>query len=384
MFLIPKRTGYKTLLFNIIRTYKVLAIETSCDDTCVAILDRYSKSHPPNVLVHLKETLDSASQGGIIPTRAHLHHQIKIGALTQKALDSIETPCIDLVCVTRGPGMPGSLSVGLDFAKGLSVAWRKPLMGVHHMLGHLLIPRMQTNCQAPSFPFVSLLVSGGHTVLILSTSVTDHDILCDSLDIAVGDSLDKCGRELGITGTMIAKEMERFIDEDPTRVETNHIAMKLPNPLRNKSTRVDLQAFSFAPFITALRNNMEKPIEEYTQGQVRSMASQIQHAVFTHILSKLKQVINLNPQKFADVKHFVCSGGVGANKKLREMLETTLANDFESFYYPPIDLCTDNAIMIGWSGIELYESTGMTSDLEVSPIRRWPLPELLSASGWRK
>lgn len=381
---ILKRTIYRSLLCNFVRSYKVLAIETSCDDTCVAILDRYSKAHPPNVLVHLKETLDSASHGGIIPTRAHLHHQIKLGDLTQKALDLAETPSVDLVCVTRGPGMPGSLSVGLDFAKGLSVAWRKPLIGVHHMLGHLLIPRMQTNCQVPSFPFVSLLVSGGHTVLVLSKNVTDHDILCDTLDIAVGDSLDKCGRELGITGTMIAREMERFIDEDSMCVEKDDILMKLPNPLRNKSTRVDLQAFSFAPFITALRNNMEKPIEEYTQGQVRSMAFQIQNAVFTHILSKLKQVISLNPEKFANVKHFVCSGGVGANKKLREMLETMLATDFESFYYPPIELCTDNAIMIGWSGIELYETAGLTSDLEVVPIRRWPLPELLDVSGWRQ
>lgn len=104
--------------------------------------------------------------------------------------------------------MPGSLSGGLDFAKGLAVAWNKPFIGVHHMLGHLLIPRMANNGTAPQFPFISLLASGGHTILILSQSVDNHEIICDTIDVAIGDSLDKCAREIGMKGTMIAREME--------------------------------------------------------------------------------------------------------------------------------------------------------------------------------
>ncbi|QLL30454.1 hypothetical protein HG536_0A02710 [Torulaspora globosa] len=366
------------------RAYKVLAIETSCDDTCVAILDRHSEELAPRTLIHLKETLDSASQGGIVPTRAHLHHQLKIGVLTQKALRTTGTSAVDLVCVTRGPGMPGSLSGGLDFAKGLAVAWQKPLLGVHHMLGHLLVPRLSTNGKAPAYPFLSLLVSGGHTTVVLTRSVTDHEIMCDSMDIAVGDSLDKCGRELGIRGTMIAKEMEKFIDEDPSCKFDAGIRMTLPNPLRNKNNRIDVQAFSFAPFLTAVRNNIDRPIEEYTRDQIRSMAYQTQEAIFKHILSRLTKVIELNADKLVGVRHFVCSGGVGANKRLRTLLEENLSGRFTEFFYPPTDLCTDNAVMIGWAGIELFESRSLCTDLEVSPIRKWPLSELLGVSGWRQ
>lgn len=363
------------------RCYKLLAIETSCDDTCVAILDRRSRSEPPEILVHLKETLNSTAAGGIIPTKAHLHHQRQIGPVTQRALQMAGMPSIDLVCVTRGPGMPGSLSGGLDFAKGLAIAWQKPFVGIHHMLGHLLIPRMQSNGQSPRYPFVSLLVSGGHTVFVLSKGVTDHEILCDTLDVAVGDSLDKCGREIGIRGIMIAREMEKFIDQTPTKGE--NVAMKLPDPLKNKSTRVNLQAFSFAPFITAVRKSLVRPLGAYSKEELSSMAYQIQEAIFRHIITKLKLVIKLNPENFANVKSFVCSGGVGANKRLRELLETNLSPHFESFYYPPLGLCSDNAVMIGWAGIELFEN-GLTTGLDILPVHKWPLTELLDIQGWKQ
>ncbi|CAR25754.1 ZYRO0A07326p [Zygosaccharomyces rouxii] len=361
------------------RWYKVLAIETSCDDTCVAILDRKSSIEPPRTIVHLKETLNSASAGGIIPTKAHLHHQQQIGPVTHRALQSAGMPNIDLVCVTRGPGMPGSLSGGLDFAKGLAVAWKKPFVGVHHMLGHLLIPRMLNNGQNPRFPFVSLLVSGGHTVLVLSRSCVDHEILCDTLDIAVGDSLDKCGREIGIRGNMIAKEMEKFINQEPLQL---NVPMQLPNPLRNKSTRVDVQAFSFAPFITALKGNLTKPLSEYQVHEVRSMAYQMQEAIFHHIVTKLKLVIRLNKEKFEGVSSFVLSGGVGANARLRNLLETEFGDTFDNFCYPPLELCSDNAIMIGWAGIELFEKHCLTTDLQATPVRKWPLTHLLEVPCW--
>lgn len=362
------------------RWYKVLAIETSCDDTCVAILDRKSSAEAPRTIVHLKETLNSASAGGIIPTKAHLHHQQQIGPVTSRALESAGMPDIDLVCVTIGPGMPGSLAGGLDFAKGLAVAWKKPFVGVHHMLGHLLIPRMLHNDQNPQFPFVSLLVSGGHTVLVLSRSCVDHEILCDTLDIAVGDSLDKCGREIGIRGNMIAKEMEKFINAEPLRAQ---VPMQLPNPLKNKSTRVDVQAFSFSPFITALKGNLVKPLPEYNVDEVRSMAYQIQESIFYHIVSKLKLVFRKNREKLEGVSSFVLSGGVGANARLRELLETEFSDTFDNFCYPPLELCSDNAVMIGWAGIELFEKQCLTTDLYATPIRKWPLPQLLEVPCWK-
>lgn len=363
------------------RFYKVLAVETSCDDTCVAIINRPSDHQPAEVLVNLKDTLDSSSDGGIIPTKAHLHHQLKIGPLVREALVKSNLTQVDLVCVTRGPGMPGSLSGGLDFAKGLAVAWNKPFIGVNHMLGHLLIPRMETNGQIPNFPFVSLLASGGHTTLVYSSSVTEHDILCDTLDIAVGDSLDKCGREIGIKGNMIAKEMEYFINEDISDIDEN-VKMILPNPLKNKPSRIDSQAFSFAPFISAVRSHMTQSIETYTNSQRRAMAYQIQEATFNHIITKIKKTLELQSDKLRGVKQFVCSGGVSANKRLRSKLEAEFSGQFETFHYPSLEMCSDNAVMIGWAGIELFETNGLTTELETSPIRKWPLPELLEPAGW--
>ncbi|EDO17831.1 hypothetical protein Kpol_1043p21 [Vanderwaltozyma polyspora DSM 70294] len=363
------------------RSYKVLAIETSCDDTCVAVLDRPSTTKAPELLVHLKESLDTVQDGGIIPTKAHVHHQLKIASLTKKALASCSSPDIDLICVTRGPGMPGSLSSGLDFARGLSVAWGKPFVGVHHMLGHLLIPRMISNGMEPKFPFISLLVSGGHTMLVHSSSVTEHEILCDTLDIAIGDSLDKCGREIGIKGIMIAKEMENLIGSNPISIKDND-KIVLPNPLRNKPSRVDTLAFSFAPFITAVKKNLTKVISEYDENERRAMAYQIQESTFDHLITKIKHTIKLRPDKFQNVDQFVCSGGVGANKRLRTKLENEFGETFKAFYYPPLNLCSDNAVMIGWAGIELYEKNKLTTDLEVTPIRKWPITDILKVPGW--
>ncbi|CEP61496.1 putative N(6)-L-threonylcarbamoyladenine synthase LALA0_S03e04148g [Lachancea lanzarotensis] len=365
------------------RSYKVLAIETSCDDTCVAILDRKSREEAPQVLTHLKDTLDSGRDGGIIPTRAHLHHQQKIGPLVQKALTTTNSLGeIDLVCVTRGPGMPGSLSGGLDFAKGLAVAWNKPLIGVHHMLGHLLVPRMQHNGAKPQFPFASLLVSGGHTLVVLSKSLSEHEVLCDTMDIAIGDSLDKCAREIGIQGIMIAKCMETFIDDNLEDARSGAFPMVLPSPLRNQNGRINLQKFSFAPFLTAVRQNLQKDIHLYTDRERRSMAYQIQESLFDHLVTKLKLVIRIRPEIFQHVRQLVCSGGVGANKRLQQKLETDLVNHFDEIYYPEPSLCTDNAVMIGWAGIELHELLGLTTNLDTSPIKKWPIDELLQPPGW--
>ncbi|SCU97000.1 LAFA_0G09230g1_1 [Lachancea sp. 'fantastica'] len=360
------------------RAYKVLAIETSCDDTCVAILDRKSSGEAPQLLTHLKDTLDSGQDGGIIPTRAHLHHQRKIGPLVQKALATTGSlGGIDLVCVTRGPGMPGSLSGGLDFAKGLAVAWNKPMIGVHHMLGHLLVPRMRHNGAKPHFPFVSLLVSGGHTLVVLSRSLDEHEILCDTIDIAIGDSLDKCAREIGIRGIMIAKCMESFINEDLGDACSGAFPMILPSPLRNQNGRMNVQKFSFAPFLTAVRQNLQKDIQLYTDRERRSMAYQIQESLFDHLVTKLKLVIRMRPDIFKDIRQLVCSGGVGANKRLQQKLQIELADHFDEVYYPDPLLCTDNAVMIGWAGIELHETLGLTTELETSPIKKWPINKLL-------
>ncbi|AET40369.1 putative N(6)-L-threonylcarbamoyladenine synthase Ecym_5633 [Eremothecium cymbalariae DBVPG len=364
------------------RGFKVLCIETSCDDTCVSVLDRFNRQQPLRVLCHYKETLDSLEDGGIVPIKAHTHHQIALGKLTQRAFrDALGT--IDLVCVTRGPGMVGSLSAGISFAKGLSVALNKPLIGVHHMLGHLLIPRMESNGEGVKYPFLSLLVSGGHTMLVLSRSAIEHEVLCDTIDIAVGDSLDKCAREIGIRGNMLAKEMESFINEDMEQAKlSDSMKIGLPNPLRNKNDRVNMQAFSFCPFVTAVKKNLPKPLLQLNIQERREIAYKIQEGIFKHVISQLNLVLRLNSEKLSDVKQFVCSGGVSANQRLRTKLETELEHDFASFHYPNIELCTDNAVMIGWAGIELYEKHGLTTGLGATAIRKWPIDKMLDVPDW--
>ncbi|ODV93770.1 hypothetical protein PACTADRAFT_51524 [Pachysolen tannophilus NRRL Y-2460] len=394
-------------MFSARRGYKVLAIESSCDDSCVALLDRDDKLNQTIVVDQLKSTLDSAGSGGVIPTAAHLHHQENlsklVSSLCMKHGLSHKSPP-DLICVTRGPGMPGSLSIGTELAKGLSIAWNKPLIGVHHMLGHLLIARLQNNGKSPEFPFLSLLVSGGHTLLVLSRNLLQHDILVDTLDIAAGDALDKCAREIGISGNMIGKELEKFLEENRNfltqEILSKYKDIEFTMPLRNKPGRSNLEKFSFAPFSGQTKKILANKRNENLNMNLNSdldlnlefktiLGFKIQDSIFKHLLEKIQLSLKLDNFKEADnkiftnVKEFVCSGGVGSNLYLRKLLKEGLPA-FEKFHFPDPKLCTDNAIMIGWAGIELYEKYGLTSDLSITPLRKWPLTNITDVDGWIK
>lgn len=309
----------------------------------------------------------------------------------------------DLLCATRGPGMIGSLSAGYNLAKGLAVAWDVPLVGVHHMLGHLLTPRFfQENAEIPKYPFVSLLVSGGHTMLVLSQSTTQHKVLANTMDIAIGDMLDKCARELGITGSMLAKEMEAFISSQPINKPAVDIALQFPNPLQNKQGRTNILAYSFAGFITSLRTNLEKYFPGVARAsdlgveQRRELARRMQHAIFNHVVTKSRKALQhavedglLAAPTTQVPLDFVCAGGVASNMTLRQMLDDKLLkpgfpSDSIKFHFPPPKWCTDNALMIGWAGIELWESAGLYTDLSALPTARWPIEELLDMDGWLK
>lgn len=194
------------------KNYKVLALESSCDDSCVAIL-----TDKGEVLYNRKKSLsDVVESGGVKPDLATIHHLETIPVMVQEALKEtnsrVDGEDIKMVCVTRGPGMPTCLTASYQFAKGLAVANPKlKFVGVHHMLGHLLTSSMEYPELLES-PFLSLLVSGGHTQLVLTENITKHEILIDIEEQkAVGDSLDKCGRLMKFKGNMIAKEVEAFI-----------------------------------------------------------------------------------------------------------------------------------------------------------------------------
>ncbi|CUM62845.1 uncharacterized protein PRCAT00000403001 [Priceomyces carsonii] len=393
------------------RYYKVLALESSCDDSCVALLER--KSHQESIIVldHCKRTLNSATTGGIVPTDAHEFHQYSMAKMIDEfckknGLNSSSPP--DLICCTRGPGMVGSLSAGLQIAKGISLAWRKPLVGVHHMLGHIMIANLpkpqQKGTELPRFPFLSLLCSGGHTMLVLLKSLIEHEIIIDTVDIAAGDSIDKCAREIGLRGNMLGKELERYVSGILTgsKVESspiinnsqNEIVFRLPMRGPKHLKRPEVIQFSFASFLSVIKSYKKTRSDQLNTREKEDVAFKVQEAIFDHLIDRINIALKKHghsqifggDNKFYGVQDFICSGGVASNKRLREklfnnLLDKECTNGF-NFHFPDVSLCTDNAVMIGIAGIEIFEKLKLKSNLSILPIRKWPLDELLQVDGW--
>lgn len=412
-------------ILNHIRSYRVLAIESSCDDSCIALLERTKPNQSPTIIDHAKKTLHSADVGGIMPTAAYNYHMATIANMcrvfcSKHGISATSPP--DLICVTRGPGMAGSLSSSTEFAKGLSVAWNVPLVGVHHMLGHLLtsfLPQhLQQDGQAqpPQFPFLSLLCSGGHTLLVLLKSISEHEIIINVSDIAVGDSLDKCARELGMYGNMLGRELETFINNIPqsekdefeamnvdTRVNNKYkfrLTLPYQTPKNGKFNDGEIQ-FAFAQFLSNIQEYKKKfytsdsETSEFDEKTKRMIAYKTQELIFDHIIDRINLSLKkhgLRRQadgKFIGVRDFVCSGGVAANKRLREKLFCELrfneiGDEPFKFHFPDLSLCTDNAIMIGLAGMEIFEKLKLKTDLSFTPLRKWPLNELTTVDSWVK
>ncbi|QBM85418.1 N6-L-threonylcarbamoyladenine synthase [Metschnikowia aff. pulcherrima] len=396
---------------SFVRQYKVLAIESSCDDSCIALLEKTKNRPHPVSIAEQKATLNSSLSGGIIPTAAHEHHQKQLSKLCQEfclthGLSASNPP--DLLCVTRGPGMVGLLSAGLQLAKGLAIAWNKPLIGVHHMLGHLLAPKIPLKGSQLDidlkYPFLSLLCSGGHTMLVLLTSLTEHEVIIDTLDIAAGDSLDKCARELGFTGNMLGPELERYVSnisieqkqrfsQINTHDDTNEFKFRLRMPMRNTKRRKipEKIEFAFASFLSSIKTYKE--LNVFTEENRQFVAFKLQEVIFNHIVDRIQvaflkynsnEETGLTAGRFVQVKDFVCSGGVAANKVLRhKLLHDLKAGHSLNFHFPDLSLCTDNATMIGNAGIEIFESLRKTSCLSMLPIRKWPMNDLLRVDGWQ-
>lgn len=391
------RRGFFQVVPNFKRTYRVLALESSCDDSCVALLEKKAGIKVPTVIDEMKLTLNSAPMGGIVPTMAHEFHLQNlpnlVKAFCSKHKVTTERPP-DLICVTRGPGMMGSLSSSLQLAKGLAVAWNVPLVGVHHMLGHLLTANM-SHTETPTYPYLSLLCSGGHTMLVFLRSLTDHEIIIDTSDIAAGDSIDKCARELGLQGNMLGPRLEQYVDQiDRTtqerfrKVKTdrdNEFGLRLKMPLRAaKHKKIpDVIEFSFASFLSSV--SAFKRERSLTELELKFAAFKVQDMIFDHIIDRINIAFlkHSGDRKFNDVKDFVCSGGVGANTVLRHKLQTQLNSPAKlKYHFPEPALCTDNAKMIGNAGIEIFEQLRLRSDLSILPIRKWPVDNLLGVDGW--
>lgn len=319
--------------------------------------------------------------------------------------------------------MRSNLAVGLDTAKGLAVAWQLPLVGVHHMQAHLLTPRLVSSLNGrswqelttPRFPFMSLLISGGHTLLVNSTSLTQHSILADTVDMAVGDAIDKAARAIlpdhvvqKSSGATFGNLMEQFAfpngpadyaEYKPPMTRGEEIVphgskwgWSLSTPLAN--TREPRFSFSGIPStVDRVVGERKKKGEDTCEEERVDLARAVMQVSFEHLASRIVMALEAIPERRRrDINALVVSGGVAANLFLMTVLRSFLeARGFGhiKFVFPPPHLCTDNAAMIGWAGIEMYEM-GWRSDLSCRVIKRWSLDPkaedrgIMGAPGWRK
>lgn len=338
---------------------KILGIETSCDETGVAIYDS-EKGLVANQLYSQIET--HAGYGGVVPELASRDHIRKTLPLIQEALNeaNLQPKDIDGIAYTAGPGLVGALLVGSTIARSLAYAWNVPALGVHHMEGHLLAPMLEDN--PPPFPFVALLISGGHTQLVKVEEVGKYELLGESIDDAAGEAFDKTGKLLGLdypAGAALSKLAEQGT---PNR-------FVFPRPMTD---RPGLD-FSFSGLKTFAANtinahlNEQSELDEQTRADV---AHAFQQAVVETIIIKCKRAL-----QETGYKRLVMAGGVSANKQLRHDLAKFMQQIGGEVFYPRPAFCTDNGAMIAYAGY-LRLAHGEQTDLSVSVKPRWPMMEL--------
>ncbi len=338
---------------------KILGIETSCDETGVAIYD----SEKGLVANQLYSQIDMhADYGGVVPELASRDHIRKTLPLIEAALKEANlTACeIDGVAYTSGPGLVGALLVGSTIARSLAYAWNKPALGVHHMEGHLLAPMLEEN--PPAFPFVALLVSGGHTQLVKVEGIGQYELLGESIDDAAGEAFDKTGKLLGLdypAGVAVSKLAEKG---KPNR-------FTFPRPMTD---RPGLD-FSFSGLKTFAANTINANLDENgtLDEQTRcDIAHAFQQAVVDTILIKCKRALQQT-----GYKRLVMAGGVSANKQLRAELATMMNNLKGEVFYARPEFCTDNGAMIAYAGF-VRLANGERADLSISVKPRWAMMEL--------
>ncbi len=333
---------------------RVLGIETSCDETGVAVYD--------DELGLLSHTLYSqvklhADYGGVVPELASRDHVRKIVPLVKQAL--AEANCtlddIDGVAYTKGPGLVGALLVGACMGRALAYSWGKPAVGVHHMEGHLLAPMLEDD--VPAYPFLALLVSGGHSMLVAVEGIGQYQVLGESVDDAAGEAFDKTAKLLGLDypgGPRLSKLAAKG--------ETGHY--RFPRPMTDKPG-LD---FSFSGLKTSVANTIAKePDDEQTRANI---ACAFEEAVVDTLSIKCRRAL-----KQTGYKRLVVAGGVSANVRLRTTLAETMRAQGGQVYYPRGEFCTDNGAMIAYAGLQRLKA-GQKDDLAVKGVPRWPLDTL--------
>ena len=338
---------------------RILGIETSCDETGVAIYDE-EKGLIANQL-HTQIALH-ADYGGVVPELASRDHIRKLAPLLQAALQEAHLTAkdIDGIAYTSGPGLVGALLVGSTVARSLAYAWNIPAIGVHHMEGHLLAPMLEEN--PPHFPFVALLVSGGHTQLVRVDGVGRYELLGESIDDAAGEAFDKTAKLLGLDYPGGAALARLALKGTPNR-------FAFPRPMTD---RPGLD-FSFSGLKTFAANTLHQVMQEegeLTEQSKADIAYAFQEAVVDTLAIKCKRAL-----KQTGLKRLVIAGGVSANKQLRHTLAELMQQLGGEVFYPQPQFCTDNGAMIAYAGF-LRLKQGQQQDLAIEVRPRWAMTEL--------
>jgi len=339
---------------------RVLGIETSCDETGIAVVEGEGDATPRLLAQALHSQVEMhADYGGVVPELASRDHIRRVLPLTREVLSAAgaDLDSIDVIAYTRGPGLAGALLVGAGVASALAAALAKPALGIHHLEGHLLSPFLSAD--PPGFPFVALLVSGGHTQLLEVRDVGAYTLLGDTIDDAAGEAFDKSAKLLGLgyPGGPALARLAEFGDPE---------AFALPRPLLQR----DSLDFSFAGLKTAVRTHALK-LEGASCEQPRAdLAASTQEAIVDVLVRKTMAALERT-----GLRRLVVAGGVGANTLLRARLREECAKRQSRVHFPELALCTDNGAMIALAAA-MRLSRGIAAlsyDYAFDVLPRWPL-----------
>ena len=357
------------------QSLNVLGIETSCDETAAAVICA-SGLGDVEVLsdVVLSQLEEHAPFGGVVPEIAARAHVAHLDGLVKRALDeaNLKFSAINAVAATAGPGLIGGVLAGLTMAKSIAMSLDIPLLAINHLEGHALTPRLTDGA---AFPYLLLLVSGGHTQLVSVEGLGKYRRLGTTIDDALGEAFDKTAKLLGLDYPGGPQVERAAASGDPAK-------FAFPRPLKGK----DNCDFSFSGLKTAVRRAAME-IAPVSNADIADICASFQAAVFDTLTDRLARAMKLfselNPDIDAPV--LVVSGGVAANKALSNNLAELCGKTGFRLITPPARLCTDNAVMIAWAGYEHF-STGRTDGLDAPARSRWPLDataEAMVGSGKR-